>query len=81
MTNLNETANSAGGLKKFLTPLNVWALSFCCCIGWGSFIMPGTTFLPFAGPVGTIIAMTAGAVVMIVIAANYQTCNKKKSLL
>ena len=71
MTNLNETANSAGGLKKFLTPLNVWALSFCCCIGWGSFIMPGTTFLPFAGPVGTIIAMTAGAVVMIIIAANY----------
>ncbi len=71
MENLNETKNSSQGLMKFLTPLNVWALSFCCCVGWGSFIMPGTTFLPFAGPVGTVIAMTAGAGVMIVIAANY----------
>ncbi len=70
MANLNEK-NSSAGLTKFLTPLQVWALSFCCCIGWGSFIMPGTTFLPFAGPVGTIIAMTAGAIVMIIIAANY----------
>ena len=70
MTNLNEK-NSAQGLTQFLTPLQVWALSFCCCVGWGSFIMPGTTFLPFAGPVGTIIAMTAGAVVMVVIATNY----------
>ena len=70
MTDLNEN-KSYQGLTKFLTPLQVWALSFCCCIGWGSFIMPGTTFLPFAGPVGTIIAMTAGAIVMIIIAANY----------
>ena len=67
MTKLNETK----GLTRFLTPLNIWALSFCCCVGWGSFIMPGTTFLPFAGPVGTIIAMILGAGVMIVIAANY----------
>ena len=71
MTNFNENKDSSKGLSKFLTPLNVWALSFCCCVGWGSFIMPGTTFLPFAGPVGTVIAMSLGAVVMIIIAANY----------
>ncbi len=70
MTNLNEIKNS-GGLTRFLTPLNVWALSFACCVGWGSFIMPGTTFLPFAGPVGSIIALILGACVMIIIAANY----------
>ncbi len=71
MANLNEIKNSSQGLTKFLTPLNIWALSFCCCVGWGSFIMPGKTFLPFAGPVGSIISMTLGACVMVVIAANY----------
>ena len=76
MNDLNENQNPAS-LTRFLTPLNVWALSFCCCIGWGSFIMPGTTFLPFAGPAGTIIAMAAGAIVMIVIAANYHYMIKK----
>ena len=51
--------------------LGVWALAFGCCIGWGCFIMPGTTFLPLGGPLGTLIAMVVGAVVMLVIAFNY----------
>ncbi len=63
--------NAKEGLTRYLTPLQVWALSFCCCVGWGSFIMPATTFLPFAGPLGSIIALTLGALVMIIIAANY----------
>ncbi|MBO4400663.1 MAG: amino acid permease [Selenomonadaceae bacterium] len=58
-------------LTKFLTPLQVCALSFCCCVGWGSFIMPGKMFLSFAGPLGSTIAVVAGAAVMIIIAANY----------
>ncbi len=61
----------SAGFTKYLTPLQVWALSFCCCVGWGSFIMPGTMFLSFAGPLGTVIAMAASAAVMTVIAANY----------
>ena len=50
---------------------SIWALAFGCCIGWGCFVMPGTTFLPAAGPGGTAIAMAIGAAVMILIAANY----------
>ena len=33
--------------------------------------MPGTTFLPAAGPAGTVIAVSLSAAVMLVIAANY----------
>lgn len=33
--------------------------------------MPGTTFLPKAGPLGTVIGMAIGAIVMAVIAVNY----------
>ena len=56
---------------RFLSPLNVWALSFGCIIGWGAFIMPGTMFLPNAGPVGTIVAMLLGACIMLVIGKNF----------
>lgn len=58
-------------LSKYLTPLNVWALAFGCSIGWGSFAMPPTTFLPLAGPFGTAIAMSISAFIMLVIAGNY----------
>ncbi len=58
-------------LARRLSPLGVWALSLGCIIGWGSFIMPGTMFLPHAGPAGTAIAMFVAAAVMIVIARNY----------
>ncbi len=68
---LNDTENQNSGLQKYLTPLNVWAVSFGCCVGWGAFVMPATTFLPFAGPVGSVIAMLLGGAVMIIIAANY----------
>ena len=57
--------------QRRLSPLTLWALAFGCCIGWGSFIMPGTTFLPTAGTAGTVIACSLGAVVMILIAYNY----------
>ncbi|MCR5346321.1 MAG: amino acid permease [Fretibacterium sp.] len=55
----------------YLSPLNAWALAFGCAVGWGAFVMPGTTFLPTAGPVGTIIGMLIGTVLMLVIASNY----------
>lgn len=58
-------------LEKKLSPLNVWALALGCIIGWGAFVMPGNTFLGKAGPLGTLIAMGIAAVVMIIIALNY----------
>ena len=68
----NETDNNRE--KKgvaYLTALGAWALAFGCAVGWGSFMMPGNTFLPIAGPLGTYLGMALGAVVMMVIAANF----------
>ena len=62
-----------------LTPLTLWALSFGCCIGWGSFIMPGTNFLPTAGTLGTTLAILFGAGVMILIAYNYHFVMQRNS--
>ena len=38
---------------RYLSPLDVWAIAFGCTIGWGAFMMPGSTFLPVAGPLGS----------------------------
>ena len=54
-----------------LSSLGVWALAFGCAVGWGAFVMPGTTFLPDAGPLGTAIGMGVGAAVMLIIGMNY----------
>lgn len=58
-------------LDRYLSRLDVWALSLGCIIGWGAFVMPGTTFLPAAGPGGTVIAMTISTLVTLVIGYNY----------
>ena len=59
------------GLSRYLSPVGVWALSFGCAVGWGAFVMPGTTFLPGAGPLGTALGVAIGAVVMLIIGMNY----------
>ena len=58
-------------LKPYLSSLNVWALSFGCAVGWGAFVMPGTTFLPIGGPLGTALGMLIGAIIMLIIGYNY----------
>ena len=57
--------------KKYLGVLGAWALSFGCSVGWGAFVMPGTTFLPIAGPAGTAIGLGLGGLVMLVLAVNF----------
>ena len=56
---------------RYLSPLDVWAIAFGCIIGWGAFMMPGTTFLPVAGPLGTLIAIAVSVAIMLVIGANF----------
>ena len=57
--------------KPYLSMLGAWALAFGCAVGWGSFVMPGNTFLPIAGPVGASLGLGLGALIMLLIAKNY----------
>ncbi|WP_049945815.1 ATP-binding response regulator [Butyrivibrio sp. LC3010] len=66
-----NTSSNNNNLKKYLTPAGAWALAFGSSVGWGSFVMPGTTFLPLAGPIGTVIGMLLGGLVMLLIAVNF----------
>ena len=66
-----EDRNPGRILTRYLSPLAAWALAFGCTVGWGSFVMPGTTFLPGAGPLGTVLGVLIGGLAMVVIAWNY----------
>ena len=62
---------NTGGMGRHLSMLAVWGLSFGYAVGWGAFVMPGATFLPDAGPLGTIVGVLVGAFAMAVIGWNY----------
>ena len=71
MNTPNDNGAATSNNVRLLYPLNVWALSFGCAVGWGAFMMPGNLFLPHAGPVGSIIAIALGSIAMLIIGANF----------
>ncbi|MBR2128486.1 MAG: APC family permease [Bacteroidales bacterium] len=60
-----------GKFKKAMRPIDVWGLALGAIIGWGCFVLPGSAFLPKAGPLGTALGMLIGALLIIVIALSY----------
>ena len=66
-----NTTTKKTNIAPYLSMLGMWALAFGCSVGQGAFVMPGGTFLPIAGPVGTAIGIGLGAIVMIILAKNY----------
>ncbi|MBR6172441.1 MAG: amino acid permease [Eubacterium sp.] len=70
---MSDLTGSKSNMKitPYLTAVGAWALAFGCSVGQGAFVMPGTIFLPNAGPVGTAIGIGIGALAMLVLALNY----------
>ncbi len=63
--------------SRHLSRLGAWAFAFGTAVGWGSLVMPGTMFLPKAGPLGTTIGVFVGAAIMAVIAWNYHYMTRR----
>jgi len=57
-------------LNRSLGPAHVWALAVGAIIGWGCFILPGN-YLSWSGPLGALLGMVVGAVLMMFIAKAY----------
>ncbi len=68
---MKNTPDPQKPLDRYLSPADVWAMAFGCTVDWGVFAMPGNTFLPLAGPAGTLIAMGISMVIMLIIGANF----------
>ncbi len=58
-------------LKPYLGPAGAWALSLGSAIGWGSLVITSSAYLAQAGPMGSLLGMLAGGLIMLVIARNY----------
>jgi amino acid transporter len=71
MMNQTPTHEKHVSSYAYLTTTGAWALAFGCSVGWGSFVMPGNTFLPIAGPIGTALGLGAGALVMLILGVNF----------
>lgn len=63
--------NKAEVLQPYLSPAAVWALSVGTAIGWGSLIVTSNTYLDQGGPLGTILGLLLGMVLMLVISRNF----------
>ena len=63
--------------SEYLSGLSVWALSLGGVIGWGCFILPGSRFLPDAGPVGSVLGIVAASLFALVICSNYSCMVKQ----
>ena len=74
ITNSQDSDIDEDGYSRrnaYLSPFAVIALSFGYAVGWGAFVLPGTIFLPNAGPAGTIIGFLIGTLIVVVLAFNY----------
>ena len=63
--------NGRNKLQKSLKPFPIFSIAMGSIIGFGCFVLPGNLFLPTAGPLGTALGMSIGALITIIIAANY----------
>ena len=73
-TNMNETSSASGGtaeLQPYLSPLAVWALSVGSAIGWGSLVVTSSSYLSSAGPMGSILGLLIGFVMMLMVSNHY----------
>ena len=59
------------GLAPYLSPLGAWSLSVGTAIGWGSFVFTTNLYLSEAGPLGSVLGMVVGMVIMLFISRNY----------
>ena len=71
MKNKTTAAGSGLTLQPYLSPMAVWALSVGSAIGWGSLVVTSRTYLSQAGPLGSILGLLIGFVMMILVANHY----------
>ena len=67
-------------LDRYLSSIDVLGMAFGIMVGWGLFAMPGNTFLPVAGPAGTLIALAIGMGIMLIIGRNFSYLMERCSI-
>ena len=63
--------NQTTKLQPYLSPLTVWALSVGSAIGWGSLVVTSKEYLSQAGPLGSVLGLLVGLVMMLMVSSHY----------
>ena len=63
--------NQTTKLQPYLSPLAVWALSVGSAIGWGSLVVTSKEYLSQAGPLGSVLGLLVGLVMMLMVSSHY----------
>ena len=63
--------------QPYLSPLAAWAYSVGTAIGWGSLVVTSQNYLSQAGPLGTVLGLLVGLVLMLMIASHYHFFAKR----
>ena len=63
--------NAVKSSMRHLSMLGAWALAFGCAVGSDAFVMPWNDFLPKAGPLGTVLGIFIGSLIMTIVAWNF----------
>lgn len=58
-------------MQPYLSPLATWALSVGSAIGWGSLVVTSSSYLSQAGPLGSILGLLLGMVLMLMVSYQY----------
>jgi amino acid permease len=63
--------NDEVSLRKHLSPIGAWAFSIGTSVGWGSLVVTSSTYLVQAGPLGSVLGLVLGALIMLVVSSSY----------
>lgn len=63
--------NSHSRLGPYVTPMAAWAISLGTAIGWGSLVVTSNNYLFKSGPLGSVLGLVVGAIIMLIISRNY----------
>ena len=71
MKKQTSSVQNTEGLKPYLSPLAVWALSVGSAIGWGSLVVTSGSYLSQAGPLGSVLGLLIGFAMMVIMCSHY----------
>lgn len=71
MDNMDQAKGKIDGLQPYLSPAAAWALAVGTSVGWGSLVVTSNTYLAQAGPLGSILGLLIGMLLMLIICRNF----------
>lgn len=67
----SDNIENEKALNPYIPTIGAFALALGTTLGWGSLVDTGNVYLLLAGPVGTMLGICLGAIIMLIIAYNY----------